>query len=112
MPLFPIASCGFLVLKPSEVIERSPQTGGYRIVGNAPWRPVQAYSENGHTFIEMPASLGNQEAPVLYSLRKAGWFHTNRDIVPYRVHGRWYMADQVIDNIEVFVAGHPRNLLT
>jgi type IV secretory pathway VirB9-like protein len=80
-----------------EVIERSPQNGGYRIVGNAPWRPVQAYSQNGHTYLEMPEGLGNHEAPVLYRLRKSGWFHTAKDIVPYRVHGHWYVADEVID---------------
>jgi type IV secretion system protein VirB9 len=80
-----------------EAIGRSPQNGGYRIVGNAPWRPLQAYSENGHTYLEMPGGMRDHEAPVLYSLRKSGWFHTAKEIVPYRVHGRWYVADEVID---------------
>jgi type IV secretion system protein TrbG len=69
----------------------------YKIVGNAPWRPVQAYTENGHTYLEMPADIRDHEAPVLYRLRKSGWFHTAKDIVPYRVHGHWYVADEVID---------------
>ena len=80
-----------------EALEKVPHGGGYRIVGDAPWRPVQAYTENGHTYIEMPPGMGDHDAPVLYRLRKSGWFHTAKDIVPYRVHGHWYVADEVID---------------
>jgi type IV secretion system protein VirB9 len=80
-----------------EAIGKIAQNGGYRIIGNAPWRPVQAYHENGHTYIEMPSGMRDHEAPVLYSLRKSGWFHTAKDIVPYRVYGHWYVADEVID---------------
>jgi type IV secretory pathway VirB9-like protein len=80
-----------------EAIERSPRNVGYKIVGNAPCRPVQAYSENGHTYIEMPSGIRDHDAPVLYSLRKSGWFHTNKDRVNFRVHGHWYVADEVID---------------
>ena len=75
----------------------SAKVPDYKIEGNAPWRPVQAYTENGHTYLEMPAGMRDHEAPVLYRLRKVGWFHTAKDIVPYRVHGHWYVADEVID---------------
>jgi type IV secretion system protein TrbG len=70
---------------------------GYRIVGKAPWRPIRVYTEDGKTFLEMPKGIGHTEAPVLYLLRKSGWFHTSKDVCPYRIHGRWYIADVVID---------------
>jgi type IV secretion system protein TrbG len=67
------------------------------VSGNADWKPVEVYSKNGKTFLEMPSSVRHKEAPVLFEEKKAGWFHHNKVLVNYRVHGRWYVVDRVLD---------------
>jgi type IV secretion system protein TrbG len=69
----------------------------YAINGQAEWRPVQVYSKDGKTFVEMPAEMRHKEAPVLFEEKKGGWFHHDKVLVNYRVHGRWYVVDRVLD---------------
>jgi len=70
---------------------------GYVITGQADWKPVTVYSKGGKTYIEMPESVRHKEAPVLFEETKKGWFHHETILVNYRVLGRWYVADKVID---------------
>jgi type IV secretion system protein VirB9 len=70
----------------------------YTVAGNADWKPVEVYSKDGKTYLEMPASVRHKEAPVLFEEKKAGWFHHDKALVNYRVHGRWYVVDRVLDN--------------
>jgi type IV secretion system protein VirB9 len=70
----------------------------YRVSGTADWKPVEVYSRNGKTYLEMPSSVRHKEAPVLFEERKAGWFHHEKILVNYRVHGKWYVVDRVLDN--------------
>lgn len=72
--------------------------GNYTVRGKAEWRPVQVYSSNGKTFIEMPASVRHKESPVLFEEKRSGAFHHSKDLVNYRVHGKWYVVDRVLDN--------------
>jgi len=58
---------------------------------------VEVYSKNGKTYLEMPSSVRHKEAPVLFEERKAGWFHHEKILVNYRVHGKWYVVDRVLD---------------
>jgi type IV secretory pathway VirB9-like protein len=71
---------------------------GYTISGKADWKPVSVYSEGGKTYIEMPASVRHKEAPVLFEETRKGWFHHEKILVNYRVKGKWYVVDKVIDN--------------
>jgi type IV secretion system protein TrbG len=71
---------------------------GYTITGKADWKPVSVYSKGGKTYIEMPASVRHKEAPVLFEETKKGWFHHEKILVNYRVEGKWYVVDKVIDN--------------
>lgn len=70
----------------------------YSVTGQADWKPVEVYSKGGKTYLEMPASVRHKEAPVLFEEKKAGWFHHEKVLVNYRVHGRWYVVDRVLDN--------------
>ena len=69
----------------------------YTVEGKADWKPVEVYSKNGKTYLEMPSSMRHKEAPVLFEEKKAGWFHHDKVLVNYRVHGRWYVVDRVLD---------------
>jgi type IV secretion system protein VirB9 len=70
----------------------------YTISGKADWKPVSVYSKGGKTYIEMPASVRHKEAPVLFEETKKGWFHHEKILVNYRVKGKWYVVDKVMDN--------------
>jgi len=70
----------------------------YTVNGKADWKPVQVYSKDGKTYLEMPSSMRHKEAPVLFEEKRSGWFHHSKDLVNYRVHGKWYVVDRVLDN--------------
>jgi len=76
----------------------------YAVNGKADWKPVQVYSKGGKTYLEMPSSMRHKEAPVLFEQKRAGWFHHSKDLVNYRVHGKWYVVDRVLDNA-ILVSG-------
>jgi type IV secretion system protein TrbG len=69
----------------------------YAVEGKADWKPVQVYSKGGKTYLQMPSSMRHREAPVLFEEKKAGWFHHDKVLVNYRVHGQWYVVDRVLD---------------
>jgi type IV secretion system protein VirB9 len=69
----------------------------YIVKGKPEWKPVGIYSKNGKTYIEMPSSVRHKEAPVLFEEKKAGLFGHSKDICNYRVHGKWYVVDKVLD---------------
>jgi type IV secretion system protein TrbG len=69
----------------------------YTVQGKAEWAPITVYSQGGKTFLEMPSSVRHKEAPVLFEEKRSGWFHHQKALVNYRVHGRWYVVDRVID---------------
>jgi type IV secretion system protein TrbG len=84
----------------SKQVSREPADDAdesYTVHGKADWKPVQVYSKNGKTYLEMPGSVRHKEAPVLFEERKAGWFHHEKILVNYRVHGKWYVVDRVLD---------------
>jgi type IV secretion system protein TrbG len=70
----------------------------YTVQGKAEWAPEEVYSKDGKTYLEMPSSMRHKEAPVLFEEKRAGWFRHSKALVNYRVHGRWYVVDRVLDN--------------
>src|SRR5271165_363311 len=69
----------------------------YRVTGHADWKPVEVDTKNGKTYLEMPKSMRHKEAPVLFEEKRSGWFHHDKVLVNYRVHGKWYVVDRVLD---------------
>ena len=69
----------------------------YTVAGKADWKPVQVYSKDGKTYLEMPSSMRHKEAPVLFEEKRWSWFHHEKVLVNYRVHGKWYVVDRVLD---------------
>jgi type IV secretion system protein TrbG len=85
-------------------VEVDDTDNGYVVSGQADWKPVTVYSKGGKTYIEMPDSVRHKEAPVLFEETRKGWFHHEKILVNYRVKGRWYVVDKVIDK-GVLVSG-------
>jgi P-type conjugative transfer protein TrbG len=69
----------------------------YTVQGKADWKPIEVYSKGGKTYLEMPESVRHKEAPVLFEEKRSGWFHHEKALVNYRVHGKWYVVDRVLD---------------
>jgi type IV secretion system protein VirB9 len=63
----------------------------YQIKGpNVPWRPVRAFDDGAHVYIEVPAQVKTSEAPAL--LIKAG---NGDQLVNYRMAGNYYVVDRL-----------------
>jgi type IV secretory pathway VirB9-like protein len=88
---------GKAVIKVQAHPQSAVEGDGYRISGNAPWRPVRVYNDGTKTYIEMPANL--KEAPVPFALRKGGFLGLGQSLalLNYRYHGHWYVLDGVPD---------------
>jgi type IV secretion system protein VirB9 len=69
----------------------------FRIQGSAPFRPTQVYTDGRKTYIELPE--GVQESPVLFRRKKGGFLGLGHSLqlVNHRYHGRWVVADAVLD---------------
>ena len=72
----------------------------YAVSGpNVPWKPVRAFDDGSHVFIQMPAGMKSSEAPAL--LIAAG---DGNEMVNYRVRGDYYVVDRLFDQA-VLVSG-------
>jgi type IV secretion system protein TrbG len=81
----------------------------YEVNGHAPWRPVRVYSDGIHTFIQMPATLSQLEAPTLLVVRDG----KEKVIVNYRVQGDRYIVDSVFKQaILIAGVGHHQTRVT
>jgi type IV secretion system protein VirB9 len=71
---------------------------GYRIRGDrAPWRPLRAFDDGRHTFIEFAPSRALGEAPPLFVTGEGG----KPELVNYRVSGRFYIVDRLFERAEL-----------
>lgn len=78
----------------------------YRISGaHVSWRPLRAYSDGVHTFIQFPNRMRSQDAPSLLTLAHDGtWFSSpTGQIVNYRKEGDTYVVDKLFDRAELVV---------
>lgn len=78
----------------------------YVLEGNMPWKPVRVFNDGVKTYIDMPESMAQTEAPTLLLLRKEGSFFKDDEtvIVNYRVQGNRYIVDSVFDKA-ILIAG-------
>ena len=87
-------------------------TVAYRIEGDAPWAPLYAYTDGVKTYIQMPPTMSQSEAPSLLVLRRGkGLWGDDKVIVNYRVQHNRYIVDSVIDRA-VMVIGRDEVKLT
>jgi P-type conjugative transfer protein TrbG len=72
----------------------------YKVAGpNVPWKPVRAFDDGSHVYIQMPTGMKSSEAPAL--LIAAG---DGNEMVNYRVRGDYYVVDRLFDQA-VLVSG-------
>jgi P-type conjugative transfer protein TrbG len=107
-------------LKNREEIQRQentlPKTGeylgdlnfGYKIKGDASWKPLRVFNDGVKTIIQMPKAMSQTEAPTLLVIRREGNMFLFRDdetvIVNYRIQGDRYIVDTVFDRA-IMMAG-------
>lgn len=67
--------------------------------GNVAWKPIRAFDDGSHTYIQMPAGMKTSEAPAL--LVNAG---SGTQMVNYRVEGNYYIVDRLFSDA-ILVSG-------
>jgi type IV secretion system protein VirB9 len=79
---------------------------GYRVVGNAPFKPTRVYNDGVKTIIEMPSTFSQGEAPTLLVVRDSGSAFKKDDqvMVNYRVQDGRYIVDTLFEKA-VLIAG-------
>jgi P-type conjugative transfer protein TrbG len=72
----------------------------YAVSGpKVPWKPIRAFDDGTHTYIQMPATTKSSEAPALMVAAGDG-----SEMVNYRVRGDYYIVDKLFDQA-VLVSG-------
>jgi type IV secretion system protein VirB9 len=82
---------------------------GYTVAGpNVPWKPIRAFDDGSHVYVQMPAGMKSSEAPAL--LINAG---SGTQMVNYRVKGSYYVVDRLFtDAILVSGVGRDQDRVT
>ena len=76
----------------------------YAVAGpNVPWKPVRAFDDGSHVYVQMPAGMKSSEAPAL--LINAG---SGTQMVNYRVKGNYYVVDRLFSDA-ILVSGVGRD---
>lgn len=71
---------------------------GYRIEGDRPaWRPLRAFDDGRQVFIELPASIVQNDLPPLFIAGAKG----EGELVNYRVRGRYVVVDRLFSGAEM-----------
>ena len=83
-------------VRPNTAADIVPPIGNlhfdYAISGdNPPWKPVRAFDDGTHVYIEFPRALDQGDAPPLFVVGHGG----GSDLVNYRVRGNYYIVDQL-----------------
>ena len=71
--------------------------------GKVPWKPVRAFDDGSHVYVQMPPGMKSSEAPAL--LVNAG---SGSQMVNYRVAGNYYVVDRLFSNA-ILVSGVGRD---
>ncbi|QVM85279.1 P-type conjugative transfer protein TrbG [Novosphingobium decolorationis] len=70
----------------------------YDITGDNPdWKPLRAFDDGQHTYIQFPLTLAQGEAPPLFVISNEG----QAELVNYRLQGRYYVVDRLFDLAEL-----------
>jgi P-type conjugative transfer protein TrbG len=72
----------------------------YKVSGpNVPYKPIRAFDDGSHVYIQMPPGMKTSEAPALLIEASGG-----TQMVNYRVEGNYYVVDRLF-NHAVMVSG-------
>ena len=72
----------------------------YTVAGaDVPWKPIRAFGDGSHVYVQMPTGMKSSEAPAL--LINAG---SGSQMANYRVAGSYYVVDRLFSDA-VMVAG-------
>jgi type IV secretion system protein TrbG len=76
----------------------------YTVAGaNVPWKPIRAFDDGSHVYVQMPTGMKSSEAPAL--LINAG---SGTQMVNYRVKGNYYVVDRLFSDA-ILVSGVGRD---
>jgi type IV secretion system protein VirB9 len=80
----------------------------YAITGDAPpWRPVRAFDDGAHVYIEFPSRIDQGEAPPLFVVGPEG----NSQLVNYRVRRNYYIVDRLFAAAELRLGQDPQQVV-
>ncbi len=69
--------------------------------GSYRWTPLHVFDDGLKTYILMPISVRSDEAPALFMVR-----NKKLTLVNYRIRGRWYIADRIMDRARLVIRDH------
>lgn len=79
----------------------------YIISGEAvPWRPVLAFDDGRHVYIEFPAGISAGAAPPLFVTDGK-----TPELVNYRMRGRYYVVDRLFEHAELRLGDKPQHIV-
>jgi type IV secretion system protein TrbG len=93
-----------------KVANVDPQLNFAYTVGgpNVAWKPIRAFDDGSHVYIQMPPGMKSSEAPAL--LVNAG---SGTQMVNYRVKGNYYVVDRLVtDAILISGVGRDQDRVT
>ncbi len=79
----------------------------YRLVGDAPWKPLQVFDDGRKVYIQFPPGLAQSEAPPLFVIGPDG----KSSLVNYRVRGTTYIVDRLFAAAELRLGTAPQRVV-
>lgn len=93
--------------KADSVFDPSALNFGYAVSGDAmPWRPIRAFDDGQHVYIEFSPEISAREAPPL--------FVTDGkvpELVNYRMRGHYYVVDRLFERAELRLGDKPQHIV-
>jgi P-type conjugative transfer protein TrbG len=80
----------------------------YAVTGDTPpWRPVRAFDDGAHVYIEFPSRIDQGEAPPLFVVGPQG----DNELVNYRVRHNYYIVDRLFAAAELRLGQDPQQVV-
>ena len=80
----------------------------YAITGDTPpWRPIRAFDDGAHVYIEFPSRIDQGEAPPLFVVGPEG----DNQLVNYRVRHNYYIVDRLFAAAELRLGADPQQVV-
>lgn len=80
----------------------------YDVTGDRPpWRPLRAFDDGSHAYIEFPSRIDQGEAPPLFVVGPEG----DSQLVNYRVRGNYYIVDRLFAAAELRLGEKPQQVV-
>lgn len=75
----------------------------YRINGNAPWRPLRAYSAGGKTYIDFPSAMQFGTAPSLMGVNDDGGLFRSptEQMLRYTISGNTFVIETIVPKLKL-----------